>query len=393
MVKEIEIFGKDTDKIKARIHVIENSLVPLSIENNQLLPKWTETANLEEKMKAYNVPGLSIAYINNFKLEWTKSFGIRDVRSKDKISTKTLFESGSAAKSFTALAALQSVLSKRLNLDDDVNNWLKTWKIPENKFTVDSKVTLKHLLSHTAGINRPDSMFNLEPGSTPTIDQILNGEKPALNDPADVEFIPGSNHQYSNLGYIIIEKLLIDIYGKSFAKIMNELVLEPLSMFDSTFEYPIGELKEKTIVPHDQNGEAKETGLNPGAAGHCGLLTTPVDLSKFVIALMNAYNGTESVIPKEIAKLMLTATLPLDPAKFFGFTGQGLGMFLLEADDNLFFTHPGTNMPGAVCFMAGSPTTGQGLVIMSNGIQAELLHLEILYGVAKLFDWPFWKQE
>ena len=284
-------------------------------------------------------------------------------------------------------------MENRINLDEDINNRLKTWKLPENEFTKETKVTLKHLLSHTAGINRPDSMFISEQDSTPSIDQILNGEKPALNDPAKVEFVPGSNHQYSNLGYIIIEKLLTDIYGKSFAEIMKEIVLEPLSMVDSTFEYPIGELKDRTIVPHDQNGEAKQTGLIHGAAGHCGLLTTPVDLSKFIIALMNAYNGIESVIPKEIANLMLTAALPLDPAKFFGFTGQGLGMFLLEKNDNLFFTHPGANMPGAVCFMAGSPTTGQGLVIMSNGIQAELLHLEILYGVAKLFNWPFWKQE
>ncbi|MHA1557521.1 MAG: serine hydrolase domain-containing protein [Candidatus Heimdallarchaeota archaeon] len=393
MVKTIEIFGKDQKEIEKRIQTIENGLIPIAIEDNQLAPQWTEKANLEKRMEFYNIPGLSIAFINNFEVEWTKTFGIRDARTKDIVTLDTLFESGSTAKSFTALAALQAVAKNLLDLDENVNNKLKTWKIPENDLTKEEKVTLKRLLSHTAGINRPDSMFGSEPGSTTTIDHILSGEKPALNDPVKVEFIPGSSHQYSNLGYIIIEKLLTDIYGKSFADLLKETILEPLSMKRSTFEYPEGELGKRTIVPHDQNGEAQETGIMRGAAAHGGLLTTPVELGKFVVELMKAYNGNSETISQETAKQMLTPVLPLDPAKFFGFTGQALGMFLLEKGNNLFFTHPGTNEPGAVCFMVGSPTAGQGLIIMSNAIKAELLHLEILYGVAKMFDWPFWQKD
>jgi len=393
MAKTIEIFGKDQKEIEKKIQTIENGLIPIAIEDNQLAPQWDEKANLEKRMEFYNIPGLSIAFINNFEVEWTKTFGIRDVRTTDIVTLDTLFESGSTAKSFTALAALQTVAKNLLDLDENVNAKLKTWKIPENDLTKEEKVTLKRLLSHTAGINRPDSMFGSEPGSTTTIDHILSGKKPALNDPVKVEFIPGSSHQYSNLGYIIIEKLLTDIYGKSFAVLMKETILEPLSMKRSTFEYPEGELGKRTIVPHDQNGEAQETGIMRGAAAHGGLLTTPVELGKFVVELMKAYNGNSETISQETAKQMLTPVLPLDPAKFFGFTGQALGMFLLEKDDNLFFTHPGTNMPGAVCFMVGSSSAGQGLIIMSNAIKAELLHLEILYGVAKMFDWPFWQKD
>lgn len=393
MAKTIEIFGKDQKEIEKKIQTIENGLIPIAIEDNQLAPQWDEKANLEKRMEFYNIPGLSIAFINNFEVEWTKTFGIRDARTTDIVTLDTLFESGSTAKSFTALAALQTVAKNLLDLDENVNDKLKIWKIPENDLTKEEKVTLKRLLSHTAGINRPDSMFGSEPGSTTTIDHILSGEKPALNDPVKVEFIPGSSHQYSNLGYIIIEKLLTDIYGKSFAELMKETILEPLSMKRSTFEYPEDELGKRTIVPHDQNGEAQETGIMRGAAAHGGLLTTPVELGKFVVELMKAYNGNSEKISQETAKQMLTPVLPLDPAKFFGFTGQALGMFLLEKDDNLFFTHPGTNMPGAVCFMVGSPSAGQGLIIMSNAIKAELLHLEILYGVAKMFDWPFWQKD
>ncbi len=393
MSKTIEIFGKEQKEIKKRIESIENGLIPVAIEDNQLSYKWNEKANIEKRMKVYNVPGVSIAFINNFEVEWAKAFGVRDTRTSDIVTLDTLFESGSTAKSFTALATLQTVRKNLLTLDENVNKKLKAWKIPENDLTKEEKVTLKRLLSHTAGINRPDSMFGSESGSMSTIEHILSGEKPALNDPVKVEFIPGTDHQYSNLGYIIIEKLLTEIYGKSFADLMKETILKPLSMKRSTFEYPDDELGKRTIVPHDQNGEAQETGMMHGAAAHCGLLTTPVELGKFVVELMKAYQGNSEIISQETAKQMLTPTLPLDPAKFFGFTGQALGMFLLEKDENLFFTHPGTNMPGAVCLMIGSPSEGQGLVIMSNGIQAELLHLEILYGIAKIFDWPFWQKE
>ena len=135
MSKTIEIFGKDQKEIEKKIQTIENGLIPITIENNQLAPQWTEKANLEKRMEFYNIPGLSIAFINNFEVEWAKTFGKRDARTTDIVTLETLFESGSTAKSFTALATLQTVAKNLLDLDENINDKLKTWKIPENDLT------------------------------------------------------------------------------------------------------------------------------------------------------------------------------------------------------------------------------------------------------------------
>ncbi|NPD88723.1 MAG: beta-lactamase family protein [Asgard group archaeon] len=384
----LRILGKDENKIKERIRKIESEIPQLDLEGFPS-PIWESLGTIEEQMKTLKVPGIGIAVINNFEIEWTKSFGVKDVRTQEEITLDTLFEGGSTSKTFTAAAILNAVEQNLLDLDENVNDKLHSWKIPENDFTKRNKITLRQLLTHTAGINRPDSMFEVEEGKIPTINQTLKGELPALNDPVEVCFKPGTEHSYSNLGYIIIQKLYEDITRKKLPEIMKEVVFNPLGIENSTFEYPTGELKKKAIVPHNQDGEARETGLHPGASGHGGLLTTPFDLSLFLIELMKAFNGeSNKILSSEMAKQMLSSQVKIDPAKFFGWTGQGFGIFLIEEEDKLLLTHPGTNMPGATCMMIFNPKTGQGAVIMANGINGELLNIQILFAIVKEYSWP-----
>ncbi|MHA1401765.1 MAG: serine hydrolase domain-containing protein, partial [Candidatus Heimdallarchaeaceae archaeon] len=293
----------------------------------------------------------------------------------------------------TATAVLNFVEKGLLSLDEDVNNMLLGWKIPENEFTTKKKVTLRHLLSHTSGINRPKSLLGTKNGKTPTLEQVLNGESPAINDPVEVLFVPGTKYEYSNFGYIILQKLLEDITGKAFPRIMDEIIFSPLKMSNSTFEYLSEAIRKRAVVPHDENGEAKESGLHPIAFAQGGLITAPLDLSKFVIELINAYNGKSSnIFSSSMVRTMLTPEVELDPMKFFGFTGQGLGMFLIENERAMLFTHPGTNMPGATCNIIGCPKTGQGAVLMANGIKGELLLIEILNSIVQEYNWPLWEK-
>ncbi|NPD87726.1 MAG: beta-lactamase family protein [Asgard group archaeon] len=146
------------------------------------------------------------------------------------MSFDTLFEAGSTSKTIIAVTALQLATNGLIDLDENVNTKLKDWKIPENSFTEDKEITLRQLLTHTAGINRPDSMFISEKGKNPTLIQILKGESPTLNDPVEVCFVPGTNHQYSNLTYIIIEKLIQDITGNSLSDYIREEIFLPLEM-------------------------------------------------------------------------------------------------------------------------------------------------------------------
>ena len=103
-----------------------------------------------DRMAHYHVPGLSLACIHNGTVEWAQAFGVTRVGGEP-VTPETLFQAGSISKSVTALAVLRLVEQGKLNLDVDVNEYLRSWKIPANRFTEQRKVTLRELLSHTAG--------------------------------------------------------------------------------------------------------------------------------------------------------------------------------------------------------------------------------------------------
>ena len=377
-------------EILEKISNLEENLPSVNMQTGIPTANWEETNSLKQKMKNYNVPGLGIVVINDFEIEWSKFYGNIHNDSEKEVDEFTLFEAGSTTKTFTALAALNLVENNLIDLDKPVNTYFKKWKIPDNDFTQETPVTLRHLLTHTSGMNRPDSMFNVEEKKKAKLIDVLNGQSPALNDPAKIEKTPGSEHQYSNMAYNVIEKLLQDVTGKSTPEIFNDLIFNPLNMNRSFTEYPT---KEKNIIlPHDDEGNVKESGYMDGTFGCGGLISNPKDIAKLVLELMQTFQGySDRIISQNTLKMMLKSQLKLDPLKFFGWTGQGLGIFIIETVGDLFFAHPGTNSPGAVCMMIGSPITGQGLVIMSNGIMGELLHIEILLAIAKLYNWNIYQ--
>ncbi len=388
MKNELEIYNKDKQSAKKHFETIVNEIPLLDMQTGMPLPVWENTSELEERMQELKVPGISISVINNFEIEWSACYGIKDVRTNEKVTLDTLFEGCSTSKTFTSVAILNLIDRELISLDSDVNQYLKTWKIPTNDFTQKNRITLRHLLTHTSGINRPDSMFGVEDSKIPTIEQVLNGVSPAINDAVEVNSLPGKEHNYSNFGYIIIQKLLEDLEDSSFPKIIKDVIFNPLNMINSTFEFPSGELKSKSIVPHDDQGIARESGLHPTALGQGGILTTPTELCLFLVELMNSFHGrSNKLLSHGMTKEMLSSQLKLDPAKYFGFTSQGLGIFLIEEEDKLLITHPGTNLPGATCLMIANPVTGQGAVIMANGINGELLNLQILYSIIKEYKW------
>ncbi len=384
------IIDSTSEETKNRLQRVNENILDFSFDGRFSFSG--EKSTILEKMKQYNVPGVCIAVINNYELEWIKCFGVKDVRTGEPITLETLLEVGSTSKSFTAVTALSFVDKKLLELDEDVNNKLTSWKIPDNEFTDKTKVSLKNILSHQSGINGPSGGFSSEPNSAPTLTQMFNGEKPSLSEPFSVDFTPGTSHAYSNYGYVLVQMLLEDIAKKSFPDIVDEYIFQPLGMENSSFKYPTEETKQRKAVPHNQDGEAKETGLQPTAYAQGGLIITALDLSKFYVDIMNALRGEEnSFFTHKIIEQMITPVLNLDPTKFFGMTGQGLGIFIIDNGKNKFFTHPGTNWPGATCLPIICAKTGQGAIIITNGIRGELLQSEIMNSIAREYGWTLWE--
>jgi CubicO group peptidase (beta-lactamase class C family) len=132
-----------------RIARIENDLPPAVVIKGQAVRAMT----LRERMQFYKVPGVSVAFFDHGKIIWTRAYGLADVATKKPVTPETLFQAASIGKPLSALAALHLVEEGKLSLDENVNDKLRTWKVPDNQFTTKEKVTLRRILSHSAGLN------------------------------------------------------------------------------------------------------------------------------------------------------------------------------------------------------------------------------------------------
>jgi CubicO group peptidase (beta-lactamase class C family) len=373
---------RNKSNIKQRINRIENGLIELESFARIFDPDSSQLANpktLAERMEHYKIPGLSIAVVNNNEIEWTKAYGIMNVNTGAPVTTETIFEAGSVSKLITTVMALQFVQKGLIELDKNVNNYLKSWQVPENEFTLKEKVTLRRLLTHQAGM--PDTNYDQDESiGYPTLINVLNGESPALNNPAIPEFVPGSKWQYSNVAYNVIQLLLEEVSGKSFQQIAEEIIFKPLGMNNSTFVYPLdAEKKKLEAMPHDAEGISRKPLMHLTALAHGGLTTTPTDLAKFTNELMLSYRGkSEKIISQEMTKQLFSKECEIDQKKMPLPFSEGLGVFLMGEGRDLLFSHPGSNNPGLNCWLIGWPELGTGAVVMTNGANGLFLAVEII---------------
>jgi len=364
-----------TPSLERRIASIEQGLL-----SEQGDPPW-KRMDLAERMAYYKVPGVSIAVINDFQIEWAKGYGVLEAGKDQPVTTDTLFPPGSTAKPIVAMAALHYVEKGDLELDGDVNNKLVSWKIPENGPTAQAPVTLRRLLSHSAGIPYIPLHGYAQGLPFPNRQQILDGEPPANSEPVRVVIVPGTQHSYSNGGYIVVEQLLVDVVGVPFDLIMQELVLEPLYMEATTFKYPLPE----NLAPIAASGHWGDGSVIPGGwhtfpemGTGASAWTTPSDMARFYIDLMSTYNGqSENIISQEMAIEMLTPQIE----------DRGLGPWVNDEGGDLFyFGHPGHN-DGYKSYFVFYPKRGHGVVIMTNSENGDALYQEIVNSVSIEYGW------
>lgn len=120
-----------------RIQHIRNGISPAVLVQGEV----TQLTALSSRMEALRVPGVSIAVIHNGKLEWARGFGSMRIDGP-RVDPETLFQAASISKPVTALAVMSLAQSGQVDLDADVNQYLKTWKLPGNEFTQQAKVTI-----------------------------------------------------------------------------------------------------------------------------------------------------------------------------------------------------------------------------------------------------------
>lgn len=336
--------------------------------------------SLQDLMQKFKVPGLSIAVIDNFRVVWAKGYGVTGSDPKAPVTTKTLFQAGSISKPVAATAALFMVEQGKLALDENVNDKLKTWKVPDNEYTQTEKVTLRRLMSHTGGLTVHGFPGYDVKAPLPTLVQVLNGEKPANTAPVRVDFVPGTRFRYSGGGITIEQLLMMDVSGKPFPVLLRETVFDKLAMTDSSYEQPLPQTRiplTATGTYQDGSEVAGKWHIYPEMAA-AGLWTTPTDLAQFAIEIaLSKIGKSNRILSQKMTNEMLTPVLE----------DAGLGFFLDKQNPGQ-FGHNGAD-EGFQALLTMNALTGKGLVIMANSDNGIAVGDFLLRSVAREYDWKY----
>jgi len=336
-----------------------------------------ETYSLAARMKHYRVAAVSIAVIDKYRVAWTYATGLRDVASGLPATTETLFQAASMSKAVAAAGILRLFEVKNLNLDADVNTMLRTWQVPASPEARGASVTMRRLLSHTAGTNVHGFAGYDRDAPLPTLVQVLNGEPPANSERVRVTVEPGTVTEYSGGGTSIAQQLAVDVSGEPFPAFMQQTLLGPLGMTESTFDQPLPEpLWPRAADGYYSDGKPVHRGWHvyPTMAA-AGLWTTPADLATFVIAIQNALRGQgRAPIDATVARQMTTKV-----SQTFG-----LGP---EVEPG-YFSHNGAN-EGFQGVFYGLDDGGKGVVVMTNSDIGLQIAEEVVHSVAKAYAWPY----
>jgi CubicO group peptidase (beta-lactamase class C family) len=366
----VSSFGQD---IETEISIIENGLLPAVQVKGEAVAKYS----LAERMDYYHVPGVSVAIVKDGNIRWAKGYGIANNESETKVDSNTIFQAGSISKPIAALAALMLVEEGLVDLDKDVNEYLTSWKVPENKYTIEGKVTLRLLLTHSAGMTVHGFPGYKQTESFPDDIKVLNGK--GNTDPIRVNIIPGTIMRYSGGGYTVMERMVEDISGLSFEEYLEKNILHPIGMTNSTFEQPLPpDWHKNASAAYDSEGYLIE-GLwhNYPEQAAAGLWTTPSDLARYCLEIQNIVNGkTDGVLSKTTVESMLSKHL----------NNWGLGPALKWEADSLIFQHGGKNA-GFTNNMMAFVHRGDAVILMTNADNGGELMNEILRSISAYYDW------
>lgn len=358
---------------KKDISWIENNLSNLI----QIDGETPQTFSILQRMEEYKIPGVSIAIVKDGKLAYAKGFGIANSETGTDVNTHTLFQAASISKPFATLAVLKLVEEGALDLDTDVNTYLKSWKIPDNKFTQFEKVTLRRILSHTAGINVHGFPGYSQTDNFPSTIDVLNGKG---NSPAViVDTFPGSLRRYSGGAFTIMQQIIKDVSGMELTEYMEKKIFPEIEMNESTFQQPLtGDKISLASDAHDYQGKLYKGGWhNYPETAAAGLWTTPSDIAKYCIHIQNILDDKiVGVLKKETVELMLTRQI----------NNAGLGLGLKNEGDSLIFVHDGMNA-GFTSLMLSFAHKGDAIIIMTNSDNGNALIDELLTGVSTFYNW------
>lgn len=342
-----------------------------------------DLSTITERMSTYNIPALSLAVISQGKIEWADIYQNINFSEENELSCSSIFQAASLSKPVTFLAVLRMQSAGKINLDKNIQEYLKDFVIPPGKQTDDNPVTFRNIFSHTSGISPGGYLGYARNLPMPSDLDILRGSE-GVNTPA-IEVIspPNETLAYSGGAYTLAELALQDIFNDTFSNIMQKWILEPAGMKHSEFTQPLPASDSVRVAKgHDPSGKVTEGGWNnyPEQAA-AGLWSNSVDLAKFLIEIYKAYQGDSSLFSQADIQSIISDER----------NGSVYGFLLNRSGDDISITHYGGNV-GYRTGMTISLTSGNGLVYLTNSDNGGALGNELLLSASQVYNWKHFKQ-
>ena len=341
--------------------------------------KYYGGMTLPERLKKYHIPAISIIIVENFEICESYTYGTRRRWTKEQVTEATLFQGASTSKPVFAAAVMRLAQLGTLDIDADISEYLDDYEVPtfdQQKY----KITLRQLLSHHAGLNLHGFIGYSQGKKIPTVNQILTGTAPANHPRLELIQKPRTGFRYSGGGYVLAQKIVTDLCQLDFCELMNELILTPFLMKNSTFAQPLppAKINEMAYGYNFLNLQIRKGYRIMPELAAAGLWTTPSDLARFGIEIMKALKDESPFLEKELAYLMIK--------KASKNSTHGAGFAVERSKKGLTFGHGGTNL-GYHSNMSFCPRDGSGIVVMQNSDLGRRICQEVTNAFKKISGW------
>ncbi len=326
--------------------------------------RFEQHLDVDRWLAAFEVPGAAVAIVRDGSPAWSEGYGQASKERGSAVTPDTVFQVGSISKSVTAWGVMRLVQQGKLDLDAPVERYLTRWHLPRSPYDADG-VTIERLLNHTAGLNTQDySPISVRP--LPSLEASLAGDSGGVNarsgsDDVRITMEPGRQHNYSNGGYTLLQLVIEEVTGQSFASYMQRAVLDPLHMTHSSFTWQ-RDLREQAATGYDVAGRTvPRSALTEQAAG--GLHTTARDIAIFMAAGMTGPRGEPAgrgvLTPASVAALFASRRVADGSIVSLGYEVQTL------PDGTRAAGHGGKNTGWRAEFLT-LPDRREGIVVLTN---------------------------
>ncbi|UAB82557.1 beta-lactamase family protein [Marixanthomonas sp. SCSIO 43207] len=339
-------------------------------------------STIVNKMTEYKIPALSLAIINDGKIEWTNTYQNPSF-SEQNLNNSSIFQAASLSKPVTFFAALRMHTAGKIDLDENIENYLESYQLPQGKQTSENPVTFRNIFAHTSGITSGGYQGYASHHTIPTDVAVLKGSK-SVNSPAiEVISTPNEVLAYSGGGYTLAEVALQDIFKDDFSNSMNQWILQPIGMENSEFTQPLQPSDSSKVAKgYTSNGVVLDGGWrNHPEQAAAGLWSNATDMAKFLIEIYKGYQGQSSIFSKSEIESILSHERD----------GHIYGFIVIKTDTGFAITHYGGNA-GYRTGMTIDLNTGKGLVYLINSDNGGALGNELLLSASQVYRWNHFKR-